>query len=165
MCLTVIIDFWKHKIPNYLVIILLIINLLSVNIDSRITSEGMLLRIGKLMLILIFLFPFFSVGALGAGDIKLIIVAAISIGEPLIYFLTIWIVALLIGVTKLLLRKKVKNRIKHLFLYFRNLFLSGIITPYLEEQDLQNIEKRVKYSVHLSLPILASVSINLFLFN
>lgn len=165
MCLTVITDFWKHKIPNYLVMIILVINLLSVNIDSRITSEGMLLRIGKLMLILVFLFPFFSVGAIGAGDVKLITVAAIPISEPLIYFLTIWIVALLIGIAKLLLRKNVKNRIKHLFLYFRNLFLSGIITPYLEDPDLQNIEKRVKYSVHLSLPIIISVSINLFLFN
>lgn len=153
--LAVIIDIWKHKIPNILVMILLIINLLSIEtsiVDSSITFEGMLLRTGQLALILIFLFPFFSVGALGAGDIKIIIVTALGLDRPFYYFVIIWISAAVLAVGKLVIRKEAKARTKHLYVYIKTIFLTGKITPYLDESVKK--EAKVSYSVHLSVPVL-----------
>lgn len=164
MGIAVVADLWKHKIPNYLVVIIFIINLIFLGTDfvgSRVTSGEMLLRIGKLALMLIFLFPFFSVGALGAGDVKLILVTSLAINEPLLFFLSIWLIAAVIGIIKLLAAGKIKQRFKHLYLYIKSLLISGVITPYLNDSDAQNKNKMAECSVHLSLPIFVSVFINL----
>lgn len=157
LCLTVIIDIWKHIIPNCLLVILLIINLLSAAtliVDSRVTFEGMLLRTGCMVLIFVFLFPFFSIGAIGGGDVKLILVSAMVVEAPLVYFATVFVVAAILAIIKMIASGNGVARIKHLALYVKTTILTKSINPYLDEELKGN--GKIKFSVHLSIPVLVA---------
>ena len=59
-----------------------------------------------MVLILGILFPFFSIGAIGAGDVKLILISALVMEKPILFFFTIFAIAAVISVIKLFLINK-----------------------------------------------------------
>ncbi len=154
LALAIVIDVWKHKIPNDLLMILLVINLISVHtlsVDLELTFEGMLWQICQMVLIFGILFPFFSIGAIGAGDVKLILISALVMEKPILFFFTIFAIAAVISVIKLFLINKKHRRFNYLTLYVKNLILTKAIGPYID-YGLKS-EHKVEYSVHLSIPV------------
>ena len=158
---------WDIKdgiIPNILLVMLLIIKIAKVGAsiavntnDTSGTFMDVLGGIGCIVLMVLLLFPFFSVGALGAGDVKLIAVSALGLYKPMLFFLTVFVIALLMGVIKLLAAGSLKSRLGYLFGYLKGVLVSGMVSPYIAADPY-----KMSYSVHLSLPILAALLVNRF---
>ena len=163
--LIVLWDIRSGKIPNILLMVLLIIKITKVEAsfagmipDRTVVIEGIISGIGCIVLMVILLFPFFSIGALGAGDIKLTAVSALGFKDPVLFFLTVFVMALLMGVVKLLAGGKFLERLRYLKEYLTGVVVSGTVSPYLTD-----ISERRSYSLHLSLPILAAFLIHTFI--
>ena len=155
LVLTVLSDFKNEKIPNSLLLILLIINTLF-NLNSIIFMEPMnlalqshLLKTGECILFFIILFPFFSIGALGAGDIKLIFVTSLGLSCPLKFFKLFLAYAFVQAVIKMISEGNL-GRVKNLFYYIKNCAMHKKLLPY-ENTTLTN--DRMEHSIHLSLSI------------
>ncbi len=150
-----IFDILKHKIPNLLLMILLIINLLSGEIIfnlNKVTLEGTLQRVGCLAVIFAILYPFFAIGALGAGDVKLILVTVLGVEKPLLFVLMVFAIAAVESVIKILCVGNVRIRIVHLLEYFKTIVRTKAVIPY-EDFSLSSDDK-LDHSIHLSVPIL-----------
>ena len=148
-------DILKHRIPNLLLMILLIINLFSGEIilgQNKVASEGTLQRIGCLIVIFAILYPFFAIGALGAGDVKLILVTMPGMEKPFLFVLMVFAVATVESVLKILFVGNVKDRIIYLFDYFKTIVRYKTIIPY-EDFSLSS-DNKLEHSIHLSVPIL-----------
>jgi prepilin peptidase CpaA len=155
LCITAVFDILKHKIPNLLLMILLIINLLSGEIIfnlNKVTFEGTLQRIGCLAVIFAILYPFFAIGALGAGDVKLILVTVVRMEKPLLFVLVVFAIATAESVIKILCIGNVKVRIAHLLDYFKTIVRSKTVIPY-EDFSLSS-DAKLDHSIHLSIPVL-----------
>ena len=104
-------DVRKEKIPNILLIACLIIWTVSETISLLIletpifTAKEVATNFAVSALIVVFLYPFFMMGKLGAGDIKLIAVTAISVTDPLNYLLSVFIIGGLISIIQIILKK------------------------------------------------------------
>ena len=104
-------DVRKEKIPNILLIACLIIFAASETISLLIlkepifTAKEVATNIAISAVIVFFLYPFFLMGKLGAGDIKLIAVTAISVTDPLIYLLSVFVIGGLISIIQIILKK------------------------------------------------------------
>ena len=104
-------DVRKEKIPNILLIACLIIWTVSETISLLIlkepifTAKEVATNIAISAVIVFFLYPFFLMGKLGAGDIKLIAVTAISVTDPLIYLLSVFVIGGLISIIQIILKK------------------------------------------------------------
>lgn len=158
---TVLIDVRFHKIPNIILIFLLLIQILSRIIDS---TDGFPIDPGILIphyltVIIVFfiLYFFFSIGTLGAGDIKLIGVTALSVYDPLKYILLIFVTGSVIAVFRMLTSRELCRRLKILVAYLRKCVRMGRAIPYTEAK-IEPVDK-VKYSVHLSIPVFAAYTI------
>lgn len=155
--LIVLKDIRDGKIPNILLVILLI-NLITVEIlsisgsQSSLILRGTSLRIVEVALITGFLFPFFSIGAIGAGDLKLISLTALFMNKPLLYFASVFSVASILALAKVLVNGNVRERVGYLNLYLKNVFLTGNVTRYTGISD--EVNEKVSYCVHLSVPVL-----------
>ena len=151
--MAIIIDICKHKIPNLLLVIILIINLFSgeIKFDNSITLEETLTKFACLAIIFAIMFPFFSIGALGAGDVKLILITAIVMKQPLFFLFAVFLWAALISLIKIMCVKNVRERIRYLSEYVRSTIRLKTILPY--QDPSINSEDKKNYSIHLSVPI------------
>lgn len=127
-------DVRHGKIPNILLIILLSIEIGSEAISRFVlkspvhTGEELLKGLVAGVLIIIFLYPFFLLGELGAGDIKLMAVTALSVANPLIFVFMTFIIGALASIVKIIRKNK----------------------------KTEKGETREKLIVHLSVPILVA---------
>lgn len=108
-------DVRHHKIPNILLIILFLFQNISELISLLIFKEPIftwtevLYKLFYSVLIVLFLYPFFLVSKLGAGDIKLIAVASLSLCNVLTFVFLIFAIGAGVSLEKILLKKKTEN--------------------------------------------------------
>lgn len=108
-------DVRKEKIPNILLIACLIIFTASEMISLLVfktpiyTVKEVATKIAVSAMIVFFMYPFFMMGKLGAGDIKLIAVTAVSVTDPLIYLLSIFIIGGSISIIQIIVKKTKKT--------------------------------------------------------
>lgn len=108
-------DVRKEKIPNILLIACLIIFTASEMISLLVfktpiyTAKEVATKIAVSAMIVFFMYPFFIMGKLGAGDIKLIAVTAVSVTDPLIYLLSIFIIGGSISIIQIIVKKTKKT--------------------------------------------------------
>lgn len=108
-------DVRKEKIPNILLIACLIIFTASEMISLLVfktpiyTVKEVATKIAVSAMIVFFMYPFFMMGKLGAGDVKLIAVTAVSVTDPLIYLLSIFIIGGSISIIQIIVKKTKKT--------------------------------------------------------
>ena len=109
-------DVRKGKIPNILVLFLALFQTVYVLISGFVFNTPLLSgslifeRICAAAAVFLLLYPFFKVGGLGAGDVKLLTLTVLSVKDPLIYLLIVFSVGAFISVIYLLSRFDFKNR-------------------------------------------------------
>lgn len=163
--LTVLWDIRIHKIPNVFVLILFIFNLLSNICFFVITDTGesdfsaVLIVLIKVILIFIILYPFYSIGALGAGDVKLIVATSLGCKEPLLYTLVVFLIAAIISLIRMGVNKNAKIRLMYLYSYLSHSFHNYPLHSY---EDAPNASDKLKHSVHLSVPVFIALILKLF---
>lgn len=145
-------DYSTGKIPNFLQFNLFSIGLIySFYLDEW---RGVLVFLTKLLIIGAILFPVFVLSMIGAGDVKII---ALSAGyfpmTKIIWFIFyLMLCAAVIAVAKLVIDKRVRERLKFLANYVRRVKLSRKLEPY-----HPTYEKQVRSSIVMSGPVLLSV--------
>lgn len=155
MLISVYTDFKKYKIKNTVLLIGLCLGILNQGLTKGIKAVG----IGLLACILTFLvmYPLFLLRAMGAGDIKLLCVAAVYMTpkEAMYCIAGSFVFGGIFAILKMMQNKNFLERIKHFFRYIKNCFLFRSLQPY-QEHLAQSAEER-KTVIHFSLPILLSV--------
>lgn len=154
-------DLRVHKIKNLWVVVLLILNIFLLIINHTNTSnleigiERILLIILKTALLIFILYPFFSIGAIGAGDVKLI--AAVSIGteDPFHFSLIVFSIAATMSLARIALSANARERFLHLTDYVKYIFFYRVLPPQLYDAPMDT--NRLKHVIHISVPVLAAL--------
>ena len=118
-------DFFFRKIPNRLILLMLggclVLNLYGSGPASLTGVIPRILIAGALF------YPVFAIGALGAGDVKLIAVSCGFVsGEKVLWFLFISLfTASVVGVVKMGIHGEISKRIHRLALYIKKTIRTG----------------------------------------
>lgn len=113
-------DYCKRRIPNCLIVMMA-----AVGFVFRCGKEGVngiFAYAGETLLIMTLLYPFFKIGTLGAGDVKLFGVTAgyLPFKKILFFSFVSMLIAAIISLLKLLRKKYLKKRLSILFGYLIN---------------------------------------------
>ncbi len=147
-----IFDLFFRKIPGRLILVMLgcclIRNILSYGVVSVIYVIPRILIPGLL------LYPVFAIGALGAGDVKLIAVSCgfMPAGRALWFLFCSLLIASVIGMVKTGMKGELKKRMHRLALYIENTIRTG--RP---EMYHANREAALKSGVAMAGPMFISV--------
>lgn len=152
----VFIDIRTNKIPNYLVVFILVLQILvvilsysSVNIGECILT--VVSRIMTALLLLFCLYFFFLIGAIGAGDLKLLFVTALGFNHPEFFSLVALIIAMTMSLIQMIRYRNIRERVRYLFYYLKRFTENKTITHYFSETV--TTEEKKKYSIHFSVPV------------
>ncbi len=145
-------DYRSGRIPNFLIIL---ITLLGMGI--RLNEEGLWglpAFLAAAALVFGLLYPFFKIGAVGAGDVKLLGVTAgcLPFQKALIFLFLSLLVAALICLVKMWKEDNFMERMWYLSGYLQNVIRSGCWRLYLE-----NKQDRRRTGICMSGPVLVSV--------
>ena len=156
-------DYRQNRIPNWMVIFGIISGFVISYVHGGIGTvlEGFL----GMFLPIIFLYPLFMIGAIGAGDLKLFAVAGSYLGIKgiTISFMVAFMVGAIISLVKMLRFHNFKERIYYFFSYMADILLKGKWKLYEEsggQAKIQVEEESTKfpnYKIHFSLSILLGV--------
>ena len=144
-------DYRKRKIPNWLIACIL-----ALGTGQRFFTEGIaggLYGFAGMFCIIVMLYPFFKIGALGAGDIKLLGAASMFLPfqRVFIFLFVSLLIAAGVSLIKLWREKNGRERIQFFLRYIRDCSVAGVWKPYLTDRA-----ERHRLGVCLSGPILAS---------
>lgn len=116
--------------------------------------EGILHFGAKMIFMILLMYLFFKIGALGAGDVKLFGVCAGYLpGDKILYFLFFsLLIAATISLIKILMEHNAKERLSYLGEYLIDVARSGKWQLYIFDQS-----EMQKHSICLAGPILGSV--------
>lgn len=154
--MAVLYDIRYFKVPDILQIILLILQLLSFFNSLFFEKKSVeiypfLIWLVTLSAALFLLFPFFSIGALGAGDCKLLAILMLRIERPFLFLLEVFIVAALISLIQMLKNKNLKTRLNFFLAYLNQVLNSQKLTPY--NSPTLTAREKAEYSIHFTIPI------------
>lgn len=143
LLVTVLIDVRIHKIPNIVLILLIAIQILSKSFSAT----------NFLTVIIIFsvLYFFFSIGTIGAGDLKLIVIVSAGLSRSILFLSLVFPTAAILAVIRMLRNKNFYTRLFNLREYVRRSLSAGKVLPYFDAPT--EMCERKKYSVHLSVPV------------
>lgn len=145
-------DYRYHKIPNYLLMLTVVFG-----VGWRLGTEGIpgaVIYAGGSVLIMCLAYPLFKIGAVGAGDVKLLGAAAgyLQFGKIPVFCIISLLIAAVISLIKMVRKRNFLERMKYLADYLKNVANSGRWKLYqVDERDKMSV------SVCLSGPILVSI--------
>lgn len=145
-------DYKDNRIPNYLVLLAAFLGVGWQMWDSGIF--GILSYLGQAVLVMLLLYPFFKIGGLGAGDVKLLGVVAgyLPFEKNLIFLFCSLLITAMISVAKMWRKHIFGQRIRYLSAYLEDVMRTG-------KWKLYQTDKAEKNSagICLSGPVLISV--------
>lgn len=123
-------DYCKRKIPNGLVAIVVLVGM--VFRFRRDGTAGVLFYLGEAAAIAALLYSFYKIGALGAGDVKLLGAAAgyFPFGKIFLFSFVSLLIAAIISLVKLLVNKNFRERLSILFGYLEDIAKKGALQSY-----------------------------------
>lgn len=148
LLISVYTDLKSDRIPNELIVIGIIGGFLSIQ-----SWDMFWTRLFQVLVIFLLLFPFFSVGLMGAGDIKCICMTGMyfDTGQFASAIAYSFFIAAFFSLCKWIQSYCSKERIAHFLIYLRHSFLCRNLFPYESENRNKNT------TIHLALPIFLGV--------
>ena len=127
-------------------------------IMSASVEDAILALVGGVAL-LILLFPIFAIGALGGGDVKLMMLLPVvwTIGDSIKIIFVAFVIGAVLGVCKLVLHRELLNRLRCLAIYVRAVNQKGKLMLY----DLPSGGQLKRHQIHFTIPLLISVLLSL----
>lgn len=144
-------DYWQRRIPNLLLVTMIVAGVRqSISEQGTEGAAGFVLRI---LCVMMSMYIFFKIGAMGAGDVKLFGVCAGYLpGDKVLFFLFF---SLLIGagisLLKMVMEQNAKERLQYLVAYIAEVVCTGNWRLYVANRQEQ------RSSVCLAGPVLCSV--------
>ena len=153
-------DFKYDRIYNDLIVSGILLGL-----SIRILKYGwhdIFSAIAAMLLSFCILYPIYKIGALGAGDVKLLIMVGSfeSAGKLLRMIVVSFIIGSVFSIVKMISEENFKERMLYLFSYLSDVFCTGEWELYGE--NLKDDYKKYKSNkIHFALPICFSVMLGL----
>jgi len=110
------VDVRKGKIPNILVVILALFQTLYFLIlkfvlnSPKLSGSLVFEKIFAAVAVFLLLYPFFKIGGLGAGDVKLLTLTVLSVNNPLLFLLITFSTGVVISVITLFSKLEFNNK-------------------------------------------------------
>ena len=145
-------DYRRKKIPNYLMALVAVFGVWYRLGESGI--DGALSYLGEAVLIICLLYPFFKIGSIGAGDVKLFGVTAgyLPFSRILVFLFVSLLISAMVSLFKMWKESNIRERIGYLAAYLADVAESGCWKLYLESRQ----EKQAA-GICLSGPVLISI--------
>lgn len=146
-------DWRYYKIPNVCIASGMAVGLIMTYVSE--SWRGLASAIVCMAVIFVSLYPIYLLGGVGAGDVKLFMVAGCSIrGDTLIrYMLVTMAIAAAVSLLKMAVYAESRGRLLYLARYIRK----AVITGAFDEYRIDRAQKRC--TVRLALPAFASMVI------
>lgn len=118
-------DYKDNRIPNYLILLAAVLGVGWQAWDGGLL--GALFYLGQAVLVMALLYPFFRVGGLGAGDVKLLGVTAgyLPFGKILIFLFGSLLIAAIISTVKMWRKRIFRQRVRYLAAYLETVMRTG----------------------------------------
>lgn len=167
-------DYRDRRIPNWVIVLLLLTSCMMKMLSQLESCEPMILveedkvlmYIVKLMVydligmfaqmlgVLVLFYAFFKIGALGAGDVKLLAVCAgvIPAKKILLFLFISLLIAALLSLCRLVQEQNIRERFLYLYEYIVGVMRNGAWRLYIENEE----ERRAR-GICMSGPILCSI--------
>lgn len=145
-------DYKYRKIPNFLILVAAVFGVCKGFLQGGIREA--VFCVGAAVLVMCLLYPLFRTGAIGAGDVKLLGVAAgyLPFKKILVFLFLSLLIAAVFSLIKMVKKRYFLERMAYFFDYVREVLKSGKLLLYLQgEQDRRAV------GICLSGPILVSV--------
>lgn len=114
---------------------------------------------------ILLLYPFYKIGTMGAGDMKLFSVIGlyVSFSESMTCMFLAFMISAIYGVILLVLSKEVKERFSYLISYLKDCMQIGHFRYYYVDSFGKKLSftKEQETKIHMTIPILLSVLIHL----
>lgn len=153
-CVAVYTDLRSYKIPNLCILAGMLSGLIMTYVSY---SFGRALEACIAMIFLFMAFyPFYLIGGLGAGDIKLLMMTACFIQEERLikYILVTFVLAAIISVAKILFFKESRERLFYLAGYLKKVAVTGSIDNYIIDKTNKRCVIRLSVPAFMSLVIM-----------
>lgn len=120
-------------------------------------GTGLMWAILSMTIPVVILYPLFMIGALGAGDIKLLAAAGcfLTVREIMICLTLAFLAGAVLSLLKMLAERSFLQRMSYLLSYILDVFKSGEWKFY--EEDIRERKERNKGKIHFAVPILLGV--------
>ena len=154
-------DYIGRRIPNYLLVIMLVTGLGGGVLKATSEMEQIIWVVHFLMVMIIVVavfFPFYKIGTIGAGDVKLFAVCAgyFSTNQIMYFLFYSMLVSALFIFIRFAMKKDMKERFGYLVQYTTDVMKSGRLRLYIKDK-----EERKKCSICLAGPVLLGVLLHL----
>ena len=155
-CVAVCMDLRCYKIPNLCILVGIVSGLIMTCMSHSVVE--MLGACIAMIIIFLAFYPFYLIGGLGAGDIKLFMMTACFIQEKrlITYLFVTFALAAVISATKILFFRESRQRLFYLGQYLKKAALTGSIDNYIVDK------KNEKCVIRLSIPAFMSLLIMCF---
>ncbi len=155
-CVVIFMDWRFYRIPNACIVIGIVAGLILRSVTYPVIELIELL--GTVVVVFLFLYPFYLLGALGAGDVKLFIMVACYIkGEQLMrYLLVTMLLAAVISILKMVLYEESRARLFYLGKYVRKVVMTGAMDEYQVDKKQRNCIIRLSIPAFISLLLLCT---------
>lgn len=153
-CVVIFMDWRFYRIPNICIAIGMAAGLILTGVNGSVAK--LIVLVGEMTVIFLFLYPFYLLKTLGAGDIKLFMMTACYIrGEQLLRYLFVsMFLAALISIFKMVLYNESRERLFYLGRYVRKVSLTGMIDTYQVDKTQKRSMIRLSVPAFLSLLLL-----------
>ncbi len=145
-------DYRRKRIPNFLIAFMAVFGAGWRFWESGV--NGALSYIGEAVFIMFLLYPFFKIGSIGAGDVKLLGVTAgyLPMSRILMFLFVSLLISAMISLFKMWKESNIRERMSYLFAYLTDVARSGNWRLYLD-----NEKEKQAVGICLSGPVLMSV--------
>jgi len=145
-------DYRRKRIPNFLIAFMAVIGVGWRFWESG--ANGALSYFGETVFIMCLLYPFFKIGSIGAGDVKLLGVTAgyLPISRVLMFLFISLLISAMISLFKMWKESNIRERMRYFFAYLTDVARSGSWHLYLE-----NGREKQAVGICLSGPVLLSI--------
>lgn len=152
-CVAVYMDLRFYKIPNLCILTGIVFGLIMTYVSYSVVE--MLQACVAMGFIFIAFYPFYLLGGLGAGDIKLLMMTACFIqkGRLIKYLFVTFTFAAILSVMKMLLFRESRERLFYLGRYLKKAVLTGSVENYVVDK------KNKRCVIRLSIPAFISLII------
>lgn len=153
-------DFKKGKIPNLLIIIGVIYGFMRV-----FYYQNFFTHIWGIVFPILILYPFYKIGTIGAGDLKLLSLIGfyVSFMESIYCMFLAFVIGAIFSLVSMKRKDNFADRISYLISYLKESFSQKQLRYYYQDLDENNLslQEIEKTKIHLAIPIFISVFIHL----
>lgn len=150
----VFMDWRYYRIPNLCIVTGIAAGLIMTYLSY--SFGGLLQAIGVACVCFIVFYPFYLIGALGAGDVKLFVMMGcystqMGVDGFIHYMLVTMVIAAAISIVKMIVYAESRERLRYLVIYLRKAAITGAFDPYQIDMTQKRCVVRLSIPAFLSL--------------